>query len=337
MLEDYINIFVDEEYPRFIDKYLNTDTLNRIKNVGFFCGNDYTKLYDIKFFYSRFSHCLVTAHITWHFSHDKKSTIAALLHDVGTPTFAHTIDYVFGDFEKQESSEIDIVELIKKDSRLMEYLKSDDVMLSDLQDLSKYPILENKSPKLCADRLDGVLGTNYIWLQKKSLEEIKEVYHSIVVLENEDGIKELGFEDINSVLKFYRMVQIYALELQGNTNKFVRKYLSDVVKLAIEKNYIKLEDLYKRKEQDIVDIFNDKMESWKIFKEALEVKGTEVKPQCYFVSINSKKRNVIPLVKVGDSIMRIDKVSKEAKNMLEEFLSFKDNTYGYVEEIKEVI
>ncbi len=36
--------------------------------------------------------------MTWHFTHDKKETIAVLLHDVGTPCFAHCIDYVFGDY-----------------------------------------------------------------------------------------------------------------------------------------------------------------------------------------------------------------------------------------------
>lgn len=336
MLEDYINLFIDEEYPKFMDKYLDTDTLNRIKNVGQFCGVDYTKLYNVRFFYSRFSHSLVTAHITWHFTHDKKSTIAALLHDVGTPAFAHTIDYVFDDYENQESSEIDIVELIKKDKKLMECLKSDNISLDDLQDLAKYPILENKSPRLCADRLDGVLHTSYIWLQKKSLEEIKEVYNSIVVLENEDQKEELGFDDLSKALKFCDMVQTYALELQGNKDKFVMKYIADVVKVAVEKNYITLEDLYKRKEQDIVKIFETKIKSWYNFNKALEIKGVDKKPDDYAISVNAKKRNVVPLVKVNGVAQRIDKVSSEAKMLLEEFLNFKDKTYAYVEGIKKI-
>lgn len=32
-MEDYLNIFIDREYPSFIDKYLNTSTLSRLKNV----------------------------------------------------------------------------------------------------------------------------------------------------------------------------------------------------------------------------------------------------------------------------------------------------------------
>lgn len=100
--------------------------------------------------------------MTWHFTHDNKATIAALLHDVGTPCFAHTIDYVFGDYLEQESSEKDIIELIKNEKELISYLNEDDIFLRYLQDLTKYPVLENKTPKLCTDSLDGVLHTCYI-------------------------------------------------------------------------------------------------------------------------------------------------------------------------------
>ena len=161
-VNEYLNIFIDNEYPYFIDKYLQAQTLCRLKDVTQFCGCDYTKLYSPLFLFTRFDHSLVVAHMTWHFTHDKKATIAALLHDVGTPCFAHCIDYVFGDYWNQESSEKDIIDIIKQDSMLQHCLEDDRISLDDLQDLAKYPILENKSPKLCTDRLDGVLHTCYI-------------------------------------------------------------------------------------------------------------------------------------------------------------------------------
>jgi len=107
-MEDYLKLFIDKDYPYFLDKYLHTKTLERIKHVTQFCGCDYTKLYNIRFSYTRYDHSLVVAHMTWHFTKDKTSTIAALLHDAGTPCFAHCIDYVFGDYITQESSEKDI-------------------------------------------------------------------------------------------------------------------------------------------------------------------------------------------------------------------------------------
>lgn len=336
MVEDYIKIFVDEEYPTFIDKYLKTKTLERIKDVGQFCGCDYTKLYNIRFFYSRFDHSLVTAHITWHFTHDKLATIAALLHDVGTPVFAHTIDYVFGDFENQESSEKNICDVIKEDKELVGFLKSDGILLSDLEDLSRYPILENKSPRLCADRLDGVLHTSYIWLQKKSLEEIREVYDNIIVLTNEDGKKELGFNSGEKALKFVEMVYIYAMELQGNKDKFVMKYIADAVKKLQERNLITMEDLYTCKEKDIVKTLEENVASWHIFKDAKCLESSNEKPNCYYVSLNSKKRNVIPLVKENDKAKRIDECILEAKKIYDDYFSFRAEKYAFISDIKKV-
>ena len=87
----------------------------------------YTKLYHPLFLYTRYDHSLVVAHMTWHFTHDKKETIAALLHDVGTPCFAHCIDYVFGDYLNQETSEASIADIVKKDKELVSYLIEDGI------------------------------------------------------------------------------------------------------------------------------------------------------------------------------------------------------------------
>lgn len=59
MLTNYLNLFIDHDYPKFIDKYFNTKTLNRMKHISFFCGYDYTKLYRPLFLYTRFDHSLV--------------------------------------------------------------------------------------------------------------------------------------------------------------------------------------------------------------------------------------------------------------------------------------
>ena len=151
----FIKIFEDDIYPDFINKYLETKTLNRIKYVSQFCGCDYTNLYNTKFYYSRYDHSLVVAHMTWHFTHDKEATIAALLHDIGTPCFAHSIDYVFGDYINQESSEKDIIDIIKKDEVLLKYLNEDNISLEKLS--FKSPFSNETSINLV---FLGIVGIN---------------------------------------------------------------------------------------------------------------------------------------------------------------------------------
>lgn len=335
-MKEYLSLFIDKEYPKFIDKYLTTKTLERMKDVSQFCGCDYTSLYSPSFFYSRFSHSLVVAHMTWHFTKSKKETIVALLHDVGTPCFAHTIDYVFGDFLNQESSEKDIVDMTKQDQELLEFLEEDKIPLEDLQDLSCYPILENHSPKLCTDRLDGVLHTCFIWLHTHTLQEIKEVYEDIVVLTNEEGNKELGFKTKEICEKFVNMVSVYTKELQGNKDKYVMHYIAEIVNASVSKNLITLDDLYKKKESELICIFEENFSSWEYFKNAKKVICTNEYPKNFYVSLEVKKRNVLPLVKENHKIMRITEVSESAEKIYEELMEYKDLLYGYVKEIEKV-
>lgn len=336
-MQEYLRIFIDKEYPTFIDKYLKTKTLKRLKYVTQFCGCDYTKLYSPLFCYTRFDHSLVVAHMTWHFTHDKKETIAGLLHDVGTPCFAHAIDYVFGDYLNQESSEKDIILIIKKDKELMEYLKEDNIDLEDLNDLSKFPILENKSPNLCTDRLDGVLHSAYIWLHTHDIESIKEVYEDLIVLETLEGKKEIGFQNQKQALTFASMVKEYAIALQKNEDKYTMKFVAEIVKKAVEKRILSLEDLYTKKESEIVDLFKKNFSSWNIFEETTNLVKTNEEPKHFFVSLEVKKRNVIPLIRTNNENVRITEYLEEAKNIYDCIAHFKDTKYAYVEKIKNIL
>ena len=334
-MQEYLNLFIDEEYPMFIDKYLDTKTLQRLKYITQFCGCDYTKLYSPLFLYTRFNHSLVVAHMTWHFSHDKKQTIVALLHDAGTPCFAHCIDYVFGDYLNQESSEKNIVDLIKQDSEIQKYLKDDGLTLEDLSNFDSYCILENKSPRLCTDRLDGVLHTCYIWLHTHSLEDIKKVYDNIIVLKNEDNNLEIGFKNSETANLFVDMVYNYAKELQGNVDKYVMKYVSELVKIACSNNLITLEDLYTKKEKEICDIFSHNFKSWINFKNATDLKCVDVLPKNnFYISLETKKRNTVPLVMCENENKRVTEVSDYANNIYANLNLYRDTTYAYLEEIE---
>ncbi len=259
--------------------------------------------------------------MTWHFTHDKKETIIALLHDIGTPCFAHCIDYVFEDYLNQESSEKDLTEIINKDEKIQIFLKEDNVTIEDLKDYSHFPILENKSPKLCTDRLDGVFHTAYIWLHTTSLKEIKEMYNNMIVLKNEDNNREIGFKDKKTAEKFVSLVYNYAKELQGNKDKYVMKYISELVK----------------KEEEICNIFNQNFISWKKFNKANNLMKTEKKPNNqFYISFETKRRNTIPLVYTEDGDKRIVEVSNVAKNFYHKLKEYKDTTYAYVEEIKTI-
>ena len=337
-MQDYLNIFIDkDEYPSFIDNYLNTKTMVRLKYITQFCGCDYTNIYNPLFFFTRFDHSLVVAHMTWHFTHDKKETIAALLHDIGTPCFAHTIDYVLGDYNKQESSEKDICLMIRADEELLNLLEKDNIQPEELRELSKYTILENTSPRLCTDRLDGVLHTCYIWLHTHSIDDIRKVYDNMIVLENEDHKKEIGFQNEEAAVRFVEMVSNYSKELQSNRNKYVTMYISELVKDSVNKNIFNLDDLYSLKEMEIISKFADNYKTWKTFVKADKVIETNRKLKRFNATGGSKKRIAIPLLKKGNRVDRVTILSTKADIIIKEIISYRGKKYGYVKEIKNIV
>lgn len=50
-LRQYFDILCDGNYPFFIDKYLDTIELKRLKGIGQFCGCDYNKLFNMRYWY----------------------------------------------------------------------------------------------------------------------------------------------------------------------------------------------------------------------------------------------------------------------------------------------
>lgn len=130
------------------------------------------------------------------------------------------------------------------------------------------------------------------------------------------------------------MIYIYAKELQGNTDKYVMKYISELVKLSVEKDLITLDDLYSRDEAEICRIFAQNFSSWKKFNRASILSKSSEEPQNrFYISFETKKRNTVPLVEVENKVLRIDLASPVAKDLYDELKSYKDAEYAYVDEI----
>ena len=101
--------------PDFICQLAETPAMQRLKDVGMHCGCEYTSfpMFTGLDSYSRHKHSVGCALIVWRFTQDQRQTIAALLHDIATPTFAHVIDFLNGDPMKQESTESGTTAIIK--------------------------------------------------------------------------------------------------------------------------------------------------------------------------------------------------------------------------------
>ena len=114
-------------------------------------------------------------------------------------------------------------------------------------------------------------------------------------------------------------------------------YVSEVVKLAFNKGLITLGDLYMQKEEELVHLFRRFFSSWNCFEQAEGLIRTNQKPNHFYVSLDVKKRNVIPLVKVGRKGIRIVEISKLAQEIYFELQNYQDTKFAYVETIERCI
>ena len=132
--------------------------------------------------------------IIWHFTHDKKQTLAGLFHDIATPVFKHCIDFMNGDSETQESTEERTTDIIRNSKQIMSLLERDGIKLEEVNDYKIYPIADNNTPQLSADRLEYSLSNALFTYKTKSFSEIKEIYNDIEIQKNENNEEEIGFK-----------------------------------------------------------------------------------------------------------------------------------------------
>lgn len=296
-INDYVNIICKK--PAFLEKYLNLSILNRLKDIGYFCGMDFASkdIYDFKYKISRYDHSVTTALLTYRYTNSIEQTIAALFHDISTPCFSHVIDYMNDDYELQESTEEKTEEILMKCYNLKSILKRDGLEFSDIVDFKKYSIVDNQRPKLCTDRLDGIILTSLAWTKELKFESVEEILDNVEVFKNEDNEDEIGFKDYKIAHKICDLNSIINCYCLSNEDNYMMELLSKITKYSIEKGYITYEDLYSFDENMLMIIFKGNALTDRILSDMLRKFETIKKYQIEEIELpNVKKRTLKPLV-----------------------------------------
>ena len=134
---------LSEDYPDWLDDYINTRELQTQKYISVTCGKIYSDLFNGMEYYSSLDHSIAVALIIWHFTHDKKQTLAGLFHDISTPAFKHCVDFMNGDHLKQESTEELTTVFIKRSDDVLKLLERDGIKVEEIDDYHIYPIADN--------------------------------------------------------------------------------------------------------------------------------------------------------------------------------------------------
>ena len=296
-IKEYFKI-LEPDFPEWLNEYIDTKELLSQKYISVTCGTIYSKLFESDFFFSSLDHSVAVALIIWHFTHDKKQTLSGLFHDISTPVFKHCVDFLNGE------EEVDNYHI--------------------------YPIADNDTPKLSSNRLEYSLSNALFIYKLLDKEEIKEIYNDIEVQVNEENEKELGFKTKKIARNFVKITSKLSVIYREDRTRYSMQLLADILKRLNEDNIISIEDLYKLKESEIIDIIEKSRykEVFNIWKNAKKVKVSKEEPsKVYFVHHGAKVRYIDPLF----NGTRMSKACKIAKNMIDKNLKYDMNNYVYLD------
>lgn len=235
------------EIPDFLTEAADAPAMLRLQNVGMNCGCEYTNFPDFAHLapYSRFDHSMGVALIVWHFTQNSAQAMSGLLHDIATPTFAHVVDFLHGDHMTQESTESATSAMIRADANLCATLERRQLPFEAVEDYHRYPIADNDSPKLSADRLEYTLGNgvNFGLITKA---QAAALYADLTVGTNESGQTELVFRTPDIGLRFAQTALKCSEIYISDADRYAMQILSELLKQAIDGGILEEADLWQQ-------------------------------------------------------------------------------------------
>lgn len=198
---------------------LASDAMRRTKGIS---QHGITALLGITPPFSRFDHSVGTMLLVRRLGATVEEQIAALLHDISHTAFSHVIDFVFDDQSGQSYHEGKKEEVVAN-SDIPAILDRHGMDWRQFMDEDRFPILEQPSPALCADRLDYFLrDLEFLKLAnvgeiRAGLESLKVIGGNIAVA-NADAARWLAYTFIEAdraSWSSFREVGLYQLTAEA--------------------------------------------------------------------------------------------------------------------------
>ena len=296
--------------PPFIMEAMESPEMQRLQNVGMNCGCEYTSFplfQRIHEPYSRFDHSVGVALLVWRFTGDIRQTLSGLYHDIATPCFAHVVDFMLGDNMTQEATEDGTRLMIDQSTSIQGILRKHGLSTDDVADYHMYPIADNDSPCLSADRLEYTLGNlvNYRFITH---DRVKWMLDALAVLQDEDGQEEIGFVSKEEAVAFANgaldMGRIYVSE----PDRFSMQMLAELLARAKDADVIVMEDLW-QDEPYLIDKlcresrFADEWHRYRQYRDIIHRDGGAI--------VHAKKRYIDPLLCGQGRLSQVDAAFRE--------------------------
>ncbi len=279
---------------------------------------------------TRFEHSLGVFILLKKFNAPFKEQVAGLIHDVSHGIFSHSIDYALeGGSEENHSYQDSILENFVRNSEIPQILKKHGLNLEYILNKDNFPLLEKELPDLCADRIDYSLRSAVCFkvLKKKNI----NYFLDNLLTENSFWV----FKNLQNAKKYAELfLKLNTIHYAGFPTAIMFRTVGDLLKYALEKDYLKKDDLFTTDKEVIVKI-KRKLKSDKKLKLLFDRISGKVKfknnPKDYDVRVFCKSRIVNPLFRINKKVKRLseidrnwEKIVKKESRPKEYFIKFLD-------------
>ena len=190
-----------------------------------------------------------------------------------------------------------------------------------MDDYHRYPIADNDSPRLSADRLEYTLGNAHLVFHCPKA-ELKRIFDDIFVGKNEENVDELCFAHAEIADIFTQLSLRQSEWFVSDEDRFSMQALADLLRVARQRNVLTVDDLYLDEPHVIALLLSDPVLAarWQDYRRITGTQSGAQKPEgTYVVKIAAKKRSIDPLVQTSDGLRRFTTVNADYASKLAAF------------------
>lgn len=236
--------------------------------------------------------------------------IAGLLHDVSHTAFSHVIDFVLD--KQHENYHEAIFHSVIKDSEIPSILEKYQYDYEELlMDDTKWTILEQPAPELCADRVDYTLRDMYTY-NKIPLKEVHEFLENVVIVEGKMCLQNVDSAEWFVETYYKEVIDFFMHPL----NIYGYDQLTKILKVAIASNIIKFSDFLGEDKELINKIITSKnVEIQKLWSKLHSSVKAVVDEEDFDIHLKNKVRLIDPSIFYQNRLISASSLSESIQEI----------------------
>lgn len=301
------DIYGEFEVDKVLEELILSKPVQRLKGVH---QGGASYLVNEKWNVTRFDHSIGVMLLIKKLGGSLEEQIAGLLHDVSHTAFSHVVDFVFDNLDEDYHEKI--YSSVIKDSEIPIILSKYEYNYKDiLFDDSKWTLLEQSAPELCADRVDYTLRDMFEYGQI-SLEKIKDFLSNLIVIDGKMYLQSIEVAEWFVKTYYQEVIDFFMDPL----NIYGYDILAKTLKISLDKKLICLDDFLGEDKEVIYKIKSSKDNEVQCLLNQLHQNVHVIENRTHYdLHRKNKVRLIDPSIFCGNELVKASILSEKVRNM----------------------